>query len=160
MIYLTEENASQENMEQWLGQLADPEFRLVKGSVLELLKPRLIACDYENRSAQFAFDVKEWQLNPEKGLHGGMMVTGFDVSFGLLSHYYAKQHMVSTININTTFLKPVLPSDTIHFHVKMTLLGRTIYNMVGEAWLERDHILAATASTSFMKLDNVCEAPI
>lgn len=152
MIYLSEETSSQENMQAWLSQLENPEFALVKDSVLELLELKLVSCDYEARSAEFSLAVKDWQLNPEKGLHGGIMVTGFDVSFGMLSHYFAKQHMVSTITINTTFLKPVLPGDIIHFHVYMTHLGRTVYNMTGEAWLERDEILAATSSASFMKL--------
>lgn len=67
MIYLNEETSSQENMEAWLSQLSDPEFPLLKDSVLKLLKPRLVACNFEEKSAEFAFTVEDWQLNPEKG---------------------------------------------------------------------------------------------
>lgn len=160
MIYLTEEHSSQEEMLAWLKQLENPEFGLVKDSVLQLLQPKVVSCDYENRTAEFAFAVQEWQLNPEKGLHGGILVTGFDVSFGLLCHYYAKQHMVSTITIDTTFLKPIQPTDVIHFKVKMTHKGRTVYHLTGEAWLERDNILAATSTSAFMRLEQTFEKQI
>ena len=56
MIYLSEETSSQENMEAWFSQLSDPEFPLVKDSVLKLLKPRLVTkirrvCLYRRRLA-------------------------------------------------------------------------------------------------------------
>ena len=49
MIYLSEETSSQENMEAWFSQLSDPEFPLVKDSVLKLLKPRLVTCNFEEK---------------------------------------------------------------------------------------------------------------
>lgn len=153
MLYLSEETSSQKNMEAWLQQLNNPQFGLVKDSILEILEPRLVCCDYIQRTAEFAFDVKNWQLNPQKGLHGGILVTGFDVSFGLLCHYYAKQHMISTISIDTTFLKPVLETDTIHYKVRITRMGRTIFHLTAEAWLERENILAAVSNATFMKLE-------
>ena len=160
MIQLTEEISSQENMTAWLSQVENPESSMVRDSVLSLLQPRLVSCDFENCSAEFLFRVQDWQLNPEKGLHGGILVTGFDVSFGLLCHYFAKQHMVSTISINTTFLKPICPTDVIHYRVRITHLGHTVYQLVGEAYLEREDILAATASASFIKLQQTFEEPI
>lgn len=153
MIYLSDDRNSQEDMEAWLGQLSDPNFSMVKNTILSQLKPRLVTCDFQEKTAEFAFDVMDWQLNPEGGLHGGILVTGFDVSFGLLTHYFAKQHMVSTVQIGTNFLKPVGSNDTVHFQVKITSLGRRIVSLTGEAWLERDHILAATSSATFMKLE-------
>lgn len=160
MLYLTNELSSQENMEAWLSQLKNPQFGLVKDSILELLEPRLVCCNYEKREAEFAFDVKNWQLNPQKGLHGGILVTGFDVSFGMLCHYYAKQHMISTVSIDTTFLKPVLETDTIHYKVRITHMGRTIFHLTAEAWLERDNILAAVSNASFMKLEATFPNPV
>ncbi|MBM6830076.1 PaaI family thioesterase [Anaerotignum lactatifermentans] len=160
MIYLTEEHSSQEEMLAWLKQLENPEFGLIKDSVLQLLQPKVISCDYENRTAEFAFAVQEWQLNPEKGLHGGIIVTGFDVSFGLLCHYYAKQHMISTISIDTTFLKPVMETDTIHYKVRINRMGHTIYHLTAEARLERDDILAAVSNATFMKLEQTFPTPV
>lgn len=160
MIQLTEEISSQENMQAWLSQVENPESTIVRNNIISLLQLGLVSCDFENRSAEFLFRVQDWQLNPEKGLHGGILVTGFDISFGLLCHYFAKQHMVSTISINTTFLKPIRPTDVIHFRVRITHLGHTVYQLVGEAYLERENILAATSSASFIKLHQTFEQPI
>lgn len=160
MIYLSEETSCQENMEGWFRQLSDPNFPLMKDNVVSLLKPRLVTCDFAEQWAEFAFTVEDWQLNPQKGLHGGIMATNFDVVFGLLSHYYAKQHMVCAVTIHTTFLKPVMPNDVIHYKVQMSHLGNTIHSMTAEAWLERDNILAATASASYMKLHQTFDSPI
>lgn len=152
MITLREGVNTQEDMEGWLSQLGTPDFPMSSEGVLELLEPRLVACQCEEKTVTFAFPVKEWELNPEGGLHGGIIVTGFDVSFGLLCHYFAKQQMVTTINIATNFLKPILPTDEVHYHVRIVSHGRTIISMVGEARLKRDNILAATASATFMIL--------
>lgn len=160
MIYLTDEISSQENMAGWLSQLSHPDFPIANEGVLALLKPRFVSCNFAEKTACFAFDVQEWELNPEGGLHGGIIVTGFDVSFGLLCHYFAKQHMVSTVNLTTTFLKPIRPDDTVQYHVKITSLGRTLVSMTAEARLVRENILAATATATFMILDKVFDTPV
>lgn len=160
MITLKEGISSQENMQEWFAQMNSHDFPMMSTGLLELLKPRFVSCGFEQKNLELAFDVKEWQLNPEGGLHGGIIVTGFDISFGLLCHYYAKQHMVSTVNITTTFLKPIRPDDTVHFHAHITSLGRTLVSLTAEARLERDDILAATATSTFMILDKMFTEPI
>lgn len=160
MITLKDEISSQENMEAWLSQLGHPDNPISNKGVLVHLKPRFVSCDFENRDACIAFDVLDWELNPGGTLHGGIIVTGFDVAFGLTCHYYAKQHMISTINLTTTFLKPILPGDTVKYHVHITSLGRTLISMTAEARLSRGNILAATATSTFMKLDKTFAHPI
>lgn len=153
MIELKDGVSSQENMRAWFAQMGSPDFPLMGSGLLPLLKPRFVSCDFAKKAAVLAFDVKEWELNPEGGLHGGMIVTGFDISFGLLCHYFAKQQMISTVNITTTFLKPIRPEDTVYYHVQVTSLGHTLASMTAEARLGREDILAATATATFMILD-------
>lgn len=160
MITLKDEISSQENMEAWLSQLGHPDNPISNKGVLVHLKPRFVSCDFENRDACIAFDVLDWELNPGGSLHGGIIITGFDVAFGLTCHYYAKQHMISTVNLTTTFLKPILPGDTVNYHVHITSLGRTLISMTAEARLSRGNILAATATSTFMKLDKTFAHPI
>jgi acyl-coenzyme A thioesterase PaaI-like protein len=160
MIVLKEEISSQENMEAWLSQLGHPDNPISNKGLLEHLKPRFVSCDFEKREACIAFDVFDWELNPGGSLHGGIILSGFDISCGLTCHYYAKQHMISTINLTTTFLKPILPGDTVNYHVRITSLGRTIVSMTAEARLSRKNILAATATATFMKLDKTYPTPI
>ena len=160
MIILKDEISSQENMEAWLSQLGHADNPISNNGVLKDLKPRFVSCNFAEKKACFAFDALDWELNPGGSLHGGIIVTGFDVSFGLTCHYYAKQHLISTVNLTTTFLKPILPNDTVNYHVQITSLGRTLISLTAEARLTRDNILAATATSTFMKLDKTFEHPI
>lgn len=161
-ITLKDEISSQENMEQWLSQLGHPDNPISNNGVLEHLKPQFISCDYANREACIAFEALEWELNPGGSLHGGIIVTCFDVSFGLTCHYYAKQHMVTTVNLTTTFLKPVLLGDVVHYHVKITNLGRTLISLTAEGKVNRNgkEVLVGTATATFMKLDKTFDRPI
>lgn len=153
MVVFDHRNPSQADMEAWFSQMNNSEFPMTNVGVLDLLSPRFTGCNFEKKELVLSFDVKSWELNPEGGLHGGIIVTGFDTTFGLLCHYYAKPNMVCTININTTFLKPILPNDTVEYHARIISHGKNVVSMVGEARLKRENILAATATTTFMVLD-------
>ncbi len=160
MIILKDEISSQENMEAWLSQLGQADNRISNSGLVKRMNPCFVSCDFAKREACLAFEVYDWELNPGGTLHGGIIVTGFDMSFGLTCHYYAKQHMVTTVNLTTTFLKPILQGDTVNYHVKITSLGRTLVSMTAEARLSRGDILAATATATFMRLDKVFDVPI
>ncbi|MBQ3567773.1 MAG: PaaI family thioesterase [Anaerotignum sp.] len=161
-ITLTDDINSQENMEQWLSQLGHPDNPISNNGVLEHLVPHFVSCDFANREATIGFEALEWELNPGGSLHGGIIMTCFDVSFGLTCHYFAKQHMVTTVNLTTTFLKPVLLGDMVHYHVKVTNLGRTLISLTAEATTMRNgkEILVGTATATFMKLAKTFERPI
>ena len=160
MITLKDEISSQENMEAWLSQVGLPDCPISSEGVLAMLKPRFVSCDFEEQSACFAFDVYDWELNPEGNLHGGIISTGFDVSCGLLCHYFAKQRMVSTVTLSTTYLKPVRPDDTVLYRVKIVSLGHTLVSLTGEAWVKDRNVLAATCTTTFMILKKTFAIPV
>ena len=93
LITLKDDINSQENMEQWLSQLGHPDNPISNNGVLVHLEPHFVSCDFANREATIGFEALEWELNPGGSLHGGIIMTCFDVSFGLTCHYFAKQHM-------------------------------------------------------------------
>lgn len=153
MMTLEQDISTQENMEAWYRQLDDENFPLVRRGILSLIKPRFYGCDLAKKEASFVFTVEEWQLNVEGGVHGGIITTSFDTAFGLLCHYFAKQQMICTVNLNTTFLKPIRPNQRVIYRVCILSLGRTIVSMRGEAFAENaPEVLLATADTSFMIL--------
>lgn len=162
LITLKEGVNSQENMEQWLSQLGHPDNPISNCGVLARLHPQFVSCDFANREACIAFEALEWELNPGGSLHGGILMTCFDVSFGLTCHYFAKQHMITTVNLTTTFLKPVLLGDFVHYHIKITHLGRTLISMTAEGKVNRNgkEVLVGTATATFMKLDKTFEREI
>lgn len=121
--------------------------------VIPLMKPEFVDCNYEEKTFTLAFQVEEWELNPEMSMHGGLITTAFDTTFGLMTHYFAQNHFVSTVTIAVTFLKPILLHDKLHITVKATSKGRTLVSLTGEGYLERDNILAATSTATFMILN-------
>lgn len=154
------ENLSQKNMEAWFSKISAPDSFLKKKGVLPLLNPTFKDCGFEKKELTLAFKVMDWELNPEGGLHGGMIISGFDITFGLLCHYFSQPNMVCTVNLSTTFIQPVLPSDTVEYHARIISQGKNVVAMTGEARLKRGNILAATASTTFMILNKTLEIPI
>lgn len=162
MITLKDEISSQENMEQWLSQLGHPDNPISNKGLLAHLQPQFVSCDFENKEVCIAFEAMPWELNPGGSLHGGIIITCFDISFGLTCHYYAKQHKITTVNLTTTFLKPVLLGDIVHYHVRITNLGRTLISMIAEGHVERNgkDVFVATATSTFMKLDKTFEQHI
>jgi uncharacterized protein (TIGR00369 family) len=150
---------NQGDMETWFSQINVPDFYMPKMGVLHLLEPRLKECSYEKKELVLSFEVKDWELNPEGGLHGGIIVTGFDMTFGLLCHYFEKPNMVCTVNLSTTFIQPVLPGDTVEYHAYIISHRKNIISMRGEARLKRENILAATATSTFMILDKQIDLP-
>lgn len=144
---------NQVDMEAWFSQMNTPNFPMTNVGVLDLLNPKFSRCNYEKKELVLSFGVKHWELNPEGGLHGGIIVTGFDTTFGLLCHYFAKPNMVCTVNISTTFIEPILPNDTVEYHAHIISQGKNVVSMVGEARIQKDQTLAATATTTFMILN-------
>ena len=61
--------------------------------------------------------------------------------------------MINTIEISTTFLKPVPENCKYCITVTANHIGRTITSMTAEARSSETKLLLATASTSFMRLE-------
>lgn len=119
----------------------------------KLFDPKLVHCSFEKKELTLSFKVKDWQLNPGGELHGGMIITGFNTAFSLLANYFKNPDLLNTVNQNTVFLKPVLPTDTIEYHVRISSIGNNLIGMLGKAHIQRDNILAGTASATFVVAD-------
>ena len=144
MVTLKDEISSQENMEQWMSQLGHPENPISNKGVLVRLQPQFVSCDFEKRENCIAFEALPWEQNP------------------LTCHYYAKQHQITTVNLTTTFLKPVFLGDVVEYRVRITHLGRTLVSMMAEGHVNRKgkDVLIGTATATFMKLDKTFDHPI
>lgn len=143
---------SQENMEAWVQKALAPDSKLYRGGIIPRLKPQYVGCNYKEKSLTIAYDVEEWEMNPENAMHGGIIVTSIDTAFGVLCHYFAQQNMVTTVTISTTYLKQIMLHDRIFVTVKATSIGRNLISMTAEVHTKRDNLLAATANTTFMIL--------
>jgi len=152
---------SQEGMEQWIRMSLGANSSIYRGGIIPMMKPKFERCSYQDRTAVISFQAQQWELNPENIMHGGLTVTAMDTSFGILCHYYARQKMITTVTIATTFLKPVDLDDTMEIAVKVTSLGRTLVSMTAEVYLvNKQNLLAATGNTTFMILNKEFLSPL
>ena len=135
---------SQQDMERFLCWYLKG-FNRESGDIYSLLHPHFLRCDYAQKSLTVFFNVKDWALNPEGTMHGGLISTVFDGTFGA--------RFITTVSLSTTFLKPVLPGDTLVVTAKATSIGRTLMSMTAEGTTHDGERLAATAFTTFMFLD-------
>ncbi len=149
---MEQKKETQQDMENYIKKTLLPESYLLQKGIISKMNPAFFSCDAENRCLTLQFEVQEWQLNPEGILHGGMIVTAFDTVFGLLCHFYMQQNMINTIDISTTFLKPIPANCKYTITAKANHVGNTITSMTAEAHLSENNLLLATASCTFMKL--------
>ena len=143
---------SQENMEQFFLDAMKPDSKMKHHGVIPEMDPRFVACDFEKGTLEMAYDVKEWELNPEDVIHGGMISTALDTTMGVLAHYYTHlgSPTVVTVTMNVSFLKPVVLGDTFHIKAELDSLGRTLATVKAEVRLERGDVLACIATATFM----------
>ncbi len=154
---MKETEINQKEMENYYDELLSVILADGKVGLVPTLDPKFVECNYEEKSIILEFKVKEWQINPEKILFGGAMVSMLDNAYGFLCHYFAGERFISTISLNTIFLKPGKLGDTIQVKVKADSYGKTIVNMSGEVYDITQNAMIGTSQTSFMMLDKKAE---
>ncbi|MBM6830077.1 PaaI family thioesterase [Anaerotignum lactatifermentans] len=140
---------SQEHMEAWFREGTGPDSPRLKNGVIAKMKPSFVSCDFLAGESVMSFQVLDWELNPQQMIHGGITSTGFDTSLGMLCHYYASPNILTTVNLSTSFLRPIRLGDTMFFHSKIKSFGRSLVTMDGEVYLKSSGKLAATATGTF-----------
>lgn len=143
---------SQADMEAYLHAALQPGSELKHHGVIPRMDPYFVSCDFEKGTLDMAYPVKEWELNPEDILHGGIISTALDTSMGTLAHYYThlSAPTVVTVTFNVSFLKPIELTDTFHIISHLESIGRTLASVRAEIRLERENILAGIATATFM----------
>ncbi len=147
----------QAEMESYYKELMSMILAEGKKGLVPKLAPKFVSCSHNESSLTLEFKVADWMINPEKILFGGAMVSMLDNTYGFLCHYFAGENFISTISLNTTFLKPGKLGDIIHVTAKAVSHGRTIVNMNGEVFDVTQNKLIGTSQTSFMILDRKVE---
>lgn len=124
-----------------------------KKRVENMMAVEFIGFSDDRKSLTLSFPVLEWELNPLGIMHGGIITAAFDNTYGSYTHCIAENKFITTVNISTSFLKPVNLDDSLIITVKANSIGKTIISMTGEGYLKSSGILAATSSATFMILD-------
>lgn len=123
-----------------------------QSGIIEMMQPKFIDCSYERKEISVMFHVEKWALNPQGSMHGGLICTAFDTTYGMLTHYLAKDCFITTVDLSTRFLKPVPLGSDLIIKAKACSVGRTLVSLTAEGYLAGKDILAATSSSTFMIL--------
>lgn len=120
----------------------------LKANCFYIMKPKLI--EYmENKSLTISFPVLEEYLNPNKSMQGGFITAAFDNAFGSFLVCIAQDKRGATIDITTSYQKPIFLGDELIITVYLKSMGKTIVNMNGEAY-NKEKDLISTCSTNIM----------
>lgn len=125
--------------------------RELPDAVQNMAAPRFVACDYEAKTLELAFDVQPWMRNPANILHGGLTAMMLDSTMGILSRCYVRgEGITPTITMEVSYLLPIPIGAELHVRARAAHTGRAISNLLAEAWVaDEPGRLCATASGAF-----------
>jgi uncharacterized protein (TIGR00369 family) len=103
-------------------------------------------------SVTCAYPVLEIYSNPRKAMQGGFISAAFDNTFGALVYLVTQKIEMATIDLCVNYHKPIFENDKLEVVVYIKSLGKTIINLVGEAY-DNEKNLIATATTNMIILD-------
>ena len=117
-----------------------------------LLKPEVVACDYENKSLTLAAPVEIWMTNPNGILHGGITATMADMAMGLASRYFAGGKLTPTVNMNVSYLGSVPVGGRLLCCGKCEKAGFSLVYTSARLWREgaEDSPVATATATYYV----------
>ena len=100
--------------------------------------------DYSDEQCLVSFELKDFMLNPQGSLHGGIIATVMDISMGhLLNH---TQGPGSTLEMKTQYVKAVRQGK-LRCRGEFTRKGRNISFLKSTLLNEQDEIIAFATAT-------------
>lgn len=116
-----------------------------------VMKPKIMEYVHK-KSLTIAFPVLEEYLNPDGRMQGGFITAAFDNAFGALCFYEVKDlALPATIDISTSYQRPIFMGDELIITVNIKSMGNTIVHMTGDA-KNKEGKLVATSTTNIMLL--------
>lgn len=121
-------------------------------SCVYIMKPKYIKYK-KQESLTLSFPVLEKYLNPLKCMQGGFITAAFDNAFGIFCTVETGGEAITTIDISTSYQRPIFLGDELIITVYIRQMGNTIVHMYGEAY-NKENKLIATANTNVMRIQN------
>jgi uncharacterized protein (TIGR00369 family) len=109
---------------------------LVPGSIGDMLKLSLIACDEEEKEYTFRSCTEDWMRNIAGTLHGGMCATIVDQTMGIVA-FCAKpgEGVAPTIEFQLSYHRPPIPGEDVIVRVRILSVTRSLIRLTAEAAL-------------------------
>ncbi|EDS76276.1 PaaI family thioesterase [Clostridium massiliodielmoense] len=132
--------------------ILDNEGNLKVASCVSIMEPKIV--EYKKgESLTLSFPVLEKYLNPLKCMQGGFITAAFDNAFGIFFIMESEGEALTTIDISTSYQRPIFLGDELIITVYIKQMGNTIVHMYGEA-NNKENKLIATGNTNIMRIQN------
>jgi len=150
IILITDtDNYRQVKMEQKFRKLTELVNKNDDGRMISMLEPQFHSCDEENMTAEFRFEMKEWEQNPRGEVHGGAATTMFDTAMGMTIIAFMDCESVSTADLNVSFIRPFTGNSFI-FRCEILHPGRTLVRIRATAHDEQTGKTLASSTANFV----------
>lgn len=106
----------------------------------------------DGKSLTIGFPVLEDYLNPARTMQGGFITAAFDNVFGPLCYSATRTTATTTVDISTSYHRPIFAGDELIITATVKSQGRTKIHMMAEAY-NREKKLIATATTNYIHID-------
>ena len=110
--------------------------RELPDAIQNMAAPRFVACDFEEKTLELAFEIQPWMRNPANILHGGLTAMMLDTTMGTLSRCYVRgEGITPTITMEVSYLLPIPIGSTLHVRAHASHTGHAVNNLTAEAWV-------------------------
>jgi acyl-CoA thioesterase len=116
----------------------------------EMLKPSYQGCCAEKMSLTVAYEPQLWEANPAGNLHGGIIATAFDITFGSLTRFCTGNSDALTVDLKISYMRGIPLDHPFLVTAYEDKTGQRVRFLHGELYDRVTGKLAATASTMFM----------
>lgn len=118
---------------------------------VEVLEPELLEFD-EKGYIKLRMPIRKWQTNGNFDVQGGMLTYMIDCAFGMMGFVISGYGHVTSIDLETNFLRPVNKDDDhVIIVAEAVTNGRRLMHAKAQLFKTNGKV-AVTASTNIMKL--------
>ncbi|MEG2174347.1 MAG: PaaI family thioesterase [Oscillospiraceae bacterium] len=136
-------------MEERFRELRRKVYTYPNARINQLMDLQFIDCSAEEKTLTLGFDVEWWMMNPFDTMHGGMICTAFDMTFGSLAIVLSDKTWTPTIQLAVSFIRPIGPGAHLRVKVHAASIGKTVSNLTGEVTKAGSDTVYATATAVF-----------
>lgn len=121
-----------------------------KCECVNTMKPKIK--DYKKgEELTIGFPILKEYLNLRNSMQGGFITAAFDNAFGMLFFIENRGDTFVTIDISTSYQRPIFFNDELIITVKIKQKGNNIVHMTGEAHNTKGKLIA-TSYTNIMRI--------
>ena len=117
------------------------------------LQPEFYDCSFEEKWVTIAFDVIDFELNPNGTMMGGIITTALDMTYGILVIGLTGNPCPPTINLNVNFVRPIFEGDTLLCTAKVTSWGKKVLHLSCEGTCKSSGKSAVSSTAVFLSPD-------